>query len=146
MVSKNSYQPPLVRTKRSHLRIGKCGEDAAALYLKREGFKILNRNWSCETGEIDIIALKQGILSIVEVKTRSAEIAEGFSPFAAVDTKKSNKLKKITDRYLHLERGYLKRFNFESIRFDVAAVFYKEDLTTGNLSVLIKYLPDAFNY
>ncbi len=53
-------------------KIGKYGEDLAAAYLSKLGYKIIERNFRIRGGEIDIIALDQGILIYVEVKTRSS--------------------------------------------------------------------------
>jgi putative endonuclease len=57
---------------RSH-ELGKWGEDVAARYLQSKGLKILDRNWYCEEGEIDIVALDNEILVIVEVRTRTSD-------------------------------------------------------------------------
>ena len=51
---------------------GKIGEDAAAYYLHREGYKIICRNFRCIQGEIDIIAKDEKNLVFVEVKTRTS--------------------------------------------------------------------------
>lgn len=53
--------------------IGSAGETAAANYLKRRRYKIIDRNFSCRFGEIDIIAQKDGYIVFVEVKTRKNE-------------------------------------------------------------------------
>lgn len=53
--------------------IGSAGETAAANYLKRRRYKIIDRNYSCRFGEIDIIAQKDGYIVFVEVKTRKNE-------------------------------------------------------------------------
>ena len=50
--------------------LGSWGEDKAANYLRRRGYKILERNFSCRFGEIDIIASRGGYLVFVEVKLR----------------------------------------------------------------------------
>ncbi len=57
---------------RSH-DLGKWGEDVAARYLQSKGYEILGRNWSCEEGEIDIVALDNETLVIVEVRTRTSD-------------------------------------------------------------------------
>ncbi len=51
--------------------LGRRGEEAAASYLTSLGYRIVDRNWRCSTGEIDIVALDRRELVIVEVKTRS---------------------------------------------------------------------------
>ncbi len=56
-------------TGKSTKEIGNLGEDIAAKYLSRDGFRILQRNVARKTGEIDIIAKKDNVLHFVEVKT-----------------------------------------------------------------------------
>ena len=53
--------------------IGSAGESAAAVYLKKKGYKILGQNYSCRYGEIDIIARRGSYVVFVEVKTRKNE-------------------------------------------------------------------------
>lgn len=50
--------------------LGRWGEEQAARYLRRKGYAIIDRNFSCRYGEVDIIARKRGILAFVEVKLR----------------------------------------------------------------------------
>jgi len=50
--------------------LGRLGEDRAANYLRLHGYKIIDRNWSCRYGEIDIIASKRGYIVFAEVKLR----------------------------------------------------------------------------
>ena len=57
--------------------LGPVGENKAAGYLKRKGYKILDRNFRCRMGEIDIVAQKDGYVVFVEVKARKdASFAE----------------------------------------------------------------------
>lgn len=67
------------------LPLGKRGELAAARFLERKGYEILETNWTCVAGEADIIALEDDSLCFVEVKTRS-NAEKGF-PSEAVDAK-----------------------------------------------------------
>ena len=55
-----------------HNELGKLGEELAVDYLQKEGYDILDTNWTFQKAEIDIIAKKENILAIVEVKTRSS--------------------------------------------------------------------------
>ena len=66
--------------------LGRRGEQAAAEYLERAGLRILDRNWRCETGELDIVALERRVLVVCEVKTRSG-LRYG-SPLEAVSHRK----------------------------------------------------------
>lgn len=70
--------------------LGRAGEDRAAQHLTTHGYRILDRNWRCSQGEIDIVAEHDGILGIVEVKTRRST---GFGhPFEAIDERKRQRL------------------------------------------------------
>lgn len=71
---------------RYNKNIGAWGEDRAAAYLEKEGYSIVERNYRCKFGEIDIIASKSGTIHFVEVKTRSG-YAYG-SPLSAINRKK----------------------------------------------------------
>lgn len=53
-----------------HITLGQRGEHLAAKYLEQHGYRLLERNWRCQAGEIDIVAELDGLLVIVEVKTR----------------------------------------------------------------------------
>ncbi len=70
----------------SNVEVGKKGEEIAEKYLKRHGYKVLERNFrSKRWGEIDIVAIKNDILVFVEVKTREGtqygEPVEAVTPF-----------------------------------------------------------------
>lgn len=70
--------------------LGRRGEEQAAAYLTGLGWRVLDRNWRCREGEIDIVALDGTELVIVEVKTRSGR---GFGdPLEAVDPRKLTRL------------------------------------------------------
>ena len=78
--------------------IGAFGEDFTVKYLKKQGYKILMRNFHSRFGEIDIIASKKDIIAFVEVKTRSEDAI--FSPREAVDYHKQQKCIKTAQYYL----------------------------------------------
>lgn len=70
--------------------LGRAGEQRAAEHLIARGYEILDRNWRCPQGELDIVALSGGMLCFVEVKTRRTA---GFGhPFEAVDERKRRRL------------------------------------------------------
>ena len=78
---------------------GNLGENIAAEYLAKNGYKILERNWRfSRAGEIDIIALDRDALVFVEVKTRKTT-AFGH-PFEAIDDKKYNQVHTIANAYM----------------------------------------------
>lgn len=95
-------------------RLGFSGEGAAARYLKRQGYRIAERNFRCPFGEVDIIAEKGDVVAFVEVKTRSSE-AFG-TPAEAVDARRIR-------RYADAARFYFSgRETDKTVRFDIVEV------------------------
>ena len=78
--------------------VGNIGENIASKYLKAKGFRIVERNFRCRMGEIDIIADKDGDLYFVEVKTRKNE--RYGTPFESITLKKQQKIVKIAQYFL----------------------------------------------
>jgi len=78
--------------------LGIRGEDAASSYLERIGMTIVERNWRCPAGEVDIVALDGETLVLCEVKTRST-IGKG-SPEEAVTPTKQKRIGRIARTYL----------------------------------------------
>lgn len=70
--------------------LGRWGEEVAATHLTRLGYRVVDRNWRCAAGEIDIVARHGGGTAVVEVKTRTS-VAFGH-PFEAVTTAKLARL------------------------------------------------------
>lgn len=95
--------------------LGAYGEELAARHLQRSGFEILDRNWRCREGELDIVAREAVVLVVCEVKTRSAL---GFgSPLEAVTAAKARRLRRLATRWLGEHQGH-----FTTVRFDVVGV------------------------
>lgn len=69
---------------------GRAGEQRAVEHLTARGYRILDRNWRCRQGELDIVAARGGHLVAVEVKTRRSE--RFGHPFEAVDARKRARL------------------------------------------------------
>lgn len=69
---------------------GRAGEQRAVEHLTAHGYAILDRNWRCSQGEIDIVAHRDGTLCFVEVKTRRSE--RFGHPFEAIDERKRRRL------------------------------------------------------
>ncbi|MEZ3161278.1 YraN family protein [Microbacterium sp. BWT-B31] len=70
--------------------LGRAGEDRAARHLESRGYTVLERNWRTREGEIDLVALDDRALVVVEVKTRRSD---GFGdPLEAVDERKRRRL------------------------------------------------------
>ncbi|MEV0280644.1 YraN family protein [Streptomyces sp. NPDC050610] len=83
--------------------LGRYGEDLAARQLTEAGMAVLERNWRCRDGEIDIVALDGDALVICEVKTRRAGPYE--HPMAAVAPAKAARLRRLAERWLDRNGG-----------------------------------------
>lgn len=117
-----------------HNELGKKGEELAAAHLKENGYKILQRNWVFQKAEIDIIAQKDSILAIVEVKTRSS--LDFGAPQDFVKPKKIQLLIKAVNAYINDRE---KDFGEDlEIRFDIVAIHKNGE------SFAIEHLTDAF--
>jgi putative endonuclease len=74
--------------------LGRAGEERAAQYFQQKGYRVLDRNWRCASGEIDLVVADERDIVIVEVKTRRGE---GFGhPFEAIDARKRARLWRLT--------------------------------------------------
>lgn len=80
------------------ITVGEKGEDLAANYLKRNGFKVLVRGFQCRSGEVDVIAERKGEIHFVEVKTRQNE--NFGAPWEAVTPYKQSRLMKAAQYYV----------------------------------------------
>ncbi len=110
---------------------GQCGEDAAAAFLKKKGYKIIERNYRNKIGEIDIIAKNGENLVFVEVKTRKNE--EFGTPAEAVTYYKKQKIVNTAKFYLYKNPTTL------NIRFDVIEVYGNFDGITFTLEEINHY-------
>jgi putative endonuclease len=113
-----------------HNILGKKGEDLAVDFLLKNGYDILERNWRTGRDEIDIIARKDNLLIIVEVKTRSTDYFG--EPEEAVTTKKQMFLVRATDKYVN------EKEIDDLIRYDIISIILKP----GNHT--IHHIEDAF--
>ena len=112
---------------------GKSGEGIAAGFLTQSGYRILDVNYRCPIGEIDIVAREKGELVFVEVKTRKSS-ALGY-PEQAVGTAKQKKMSQLALWYLRD-----KKVGDAPVRFDVVAILM---LPSGNDIRLIR---NAFDF
>jgi len=115
-----------------HNELGKQGEALAVEFLQQKGYAILETNWTFQKAEIDIIAQKDSVLAIVEVKTRSS-IDFGL-PQDFVKPKKIQLLVKAVNEYVLANNLDLE------VRFDIIAI-HKEG-TEFNL----EHIEEAFYY
>jgi putative endonuclease len=100
--------------------LGDRGEDAAAKFLKRQGYHILARSLDLPLGELDIIAVDGRTVVFVEVKTRRSD--DAGRPEEAIDQRKEQRMTQASLAYLKSNR----LLNY-SARFDVVAITWPDD-------------------
>jgi putative endonuclease len=112
--------------------VGRYGEQVAVRYLEEHGLEVVERNWRCARGELDIVARDGETLVFVEVKTRSS--VQFGVPAEAVTRVKANRLRYLAGSWL-AEHPH----SYGGLRFDVISVVRRR---TGAADVL--HLQDAF--
>lgn len=111
--------------------LGRWGEDVAVRHLETSGYEVLARNWRCPQGELDVVALGEGRIVFVEVKTRSST-AFG-EPAEAVTPVKARRIHGLALAWLREHRPP----GGHDLRFDVIAVIRGPEPT-------VQHLRDAF--
>jgi putative endonuclease len=111
--------------------LGMAGEEAACAFLKRRGYRIMDRNYRCPFGEVDIVASRRGLTVFCEVKTRSGGDFE--EALGAVDVKRQGRMARAASHYLAA-----KRQGGKGCRFDVIA------LLKSGATWKIVHVEDAF--
>jgi putative endonuclease len=111
--------------------LGKKGEEVALRFLKKNGYRIIEQNYICKMGEMDIIAREKDTLVFIEVKTRTS--TEFGPPQLAVHSSKQRQLSKVALNYLNE-----KRLKDVKARFDVVAILL------GQMGEEIELIRDAF--
>lgn len=114
--------------KKNNCVLGSEAEAIACSYLEKIDYKIIEKNFRCRSGEIDIIALHQGYIVFIEVKYRTTNQC-GY-PREAVNYYKQRNLTKVASYYLLINQAYDK-----SCRFDVVEITGKH----------IELIQNAFN-
>ena len=121
---------------------GRTGEDVACIFLEKNGFKILVRNYQKKWGELDIIATKDGVLDFFEVKSVTAVYAERFfdahRPEENVHSLKVRHIRRMIETYL-AEQGSRGFGRDQEFRFHVLCVYM--DLDTRKARV--KWIKDV---
>ena len=117
--------------KSRHLSLGRQGEKLAEKYLKKNGYRILARNYRCRSGEIDLVAEEGRTLVFIEVKTRSN--ASCGHPLEGIDLRKQGRLSRAAGEYL-LKNGDTER----PCRFDAVSVL------ADNNGTVIELVKNAF--
>ena len=112
--------------------LGKKGEELALRFLKKRGYRVLERNYVCKMGEMDIIATEKDTLVFVEVKTRTSTMFG--PPQLAVNSSKQRQLSKVA-------LNFLKEKKLEDVkaRFDVVAILL------GQKGEEVELIRDAFD-
>ena len=103
----------------NNIELGRHGEMMARHYIIGKGYKILAKNFTCKSGEIDIIAEKGEYIVFIEVKARRT-LSYGY-PGEAVNRRKQMRYGSIASTYIRQNRLYNK-----SYRFDVIEVYVKD--------------------
>lgn len=118
-------------------RIGNWGEAFVAEFLWRKGYRVLETNFSCREGEIDLIARKGEVIAFVEVKTRR-DVQYGAGR-EHVDGRKQKRMTIAALRYLTQHPELPLR-----VRFDVAELLAVDGVDTAEPE--LRYLENAFGY
>ncbi len=113
------------------MKLGAFGEEAASAYLKKRGYQIIQKNFRCRAGEIDIIAADGETIVFIEVKTRRT-LTYGL-PCEAVTPLKRQHIKRVISYYV-----LLKGLSEKQLRIDVMELYIKEE------KVYIHHIEDAF--
>jgi putative endonuclease len=111
--------------------LGAAGEDAVANWYEAAGYQVVDRNWRCRAGELDLVVARDRVVVFCEVKTRRTD-AFG-APFEAVTLRKQQRLRVLAAEWLAQRRP--RRCE---IRFDVASVRPAGD------ALAVEVLHDAF--
>lgn len=95
--------------------LGRRGEELAARRLEALGFTVLERNWRCPIGEVDIVARERGVVVFVEVKTRTS--AAFGHPFEAITAAKRARLRRLAAAWCEAHPT-----STQAVRIDAVAV------------------------
>ena len=95
------------------------GEDQVAAWYSEAGYQVVDRNWRCREGELDIVAVKGGTVVFCEVKARSGSVFG--APAEAVGRTKQARIRRLGARWLAENRDRIGRRSW-TVRFDVASV------------------------
>lgn len=112
---------------------GKRGEVIAAQYLHQQGYRILEQNFRCKIGEIDVVAEKEGRILFIEVKTRRSD--HFGLPEEAVHSIKQKKITRAAEWYLKQHK-----MTDRPVGFEVLAIDWPSDQEP-----VIRCIPNAFS-
>lgn len=112
--------------------LGRIGEDAACAFLSGQGFQVLDRNWRCRSGEIDLVARSKDLIVFAEVKSRTGTTFG--EPEESVTPRKAARIRGLASEYLAGSEVH------GDVRFDVIAVM----LDRSGRVLELRHTPDAF--
>jgi len=121
-----------MKSRNQRKELGKKGEELAVQFLKKNGYRIVVRNYVCRLGEMDIIARERDTLAFIEVKTRTSTTFG--PPQLAVNPAKQMQLSKVALNFLKV-----KGLEDVKARFDVVAILM------GPRGTEIELIRDAFD-
>jgi putative endonuclease len=107
----------------ARIDLGSCGEQLATDWYQQRGYDIVDRNWRCRNGELDLVVARPGELVFCEVKTRSS--ARFGTGLEAVSRSKARKVRQLASAWMAANPG-----GGRTVRFDVVGV------TAGELEVV----------
>jgi putative endonuclease len=108
-----------VKVKNLRQVLGKEGEKAAEQYLRKKGYRVVERNYRCSVGEVDLIVLDRRVVVFVEVKTRTDN--RFGTPLEAVELRKQRKIIQAAQFFLNQKRLYERE-----ARFDVVGISWPD--------------------
>jgi putative endonuclease len=109
-------------TQQQKSSVGRYGEDVAARHLEAAGMTVLARNWRCDAGEVDLVAIDGETVVICEVKTRRG--LDYGSPLEGVTPRKLARLRRLASRWL-AERRQAGEPPPSAVRIDVVGVMLR---------------------
>ena len=109
--------------------IGSLKEDLAISYLEQNDFEILERNFKCKIGEIDIIAKKDNIIRFIEVKYRKGNLAGGA--YYSISQKKLEKISMIAEFYIMIHNLTDAMFSIDALLIEESSYTYLENVFGG---------------
>ncbi len=113
-------------------QLGNDSEAIARHYLEQRGYQLVQSNFQCKSGEIDLIMQNEKMLVFVEVRSRSSSVYG--APAETVDYSKQNKIRKTAAYYLYRNP----RFTEHYCRFDVVSILWEKGQAN------IQWFQDAF--
>lgn len=128
------------RTRKNRVEKGRFAEEAVYRYVtEKYGWTVIERNWRCKAGEVDLIARDGDWIVFIEVRSRSATGARFGTAREAIDARKQMQVRTVAMQYL-----YLKRLTQSRVRCDAALVTLGGEAVGESDSFSIDYIKHAF--